>query len=417
MRILQVNKFLYRRGGAEGVMLDVADMQRAAGHQVELFGMDYPENEPARYRAHFPSRVDFEPAPSSLGGRVELVGRMLWSTSAKRGIAAVLEDFRPDIVHMHNIYHQLSPSIVRACVAAGVPVVMTCHDYKLVCPTYQFLDHGEICTACVTDGLTQAVKRRCKDGSLAASAIAAVEVGAHRLLRAYGGVDRFLCPSVFLRDQFETAGIAAERLIHLDNFTEVDVPTRQGAGEAVLFAGRLASEKGIDVLIEAIGLLAADRPGVLLNVIGDGPDRAKLATRAEEIAPGAVAFHGRVSADGVREWLRRSRVSAVPSRWLENQPLSVLEAFASATPVVASALGGLNDLITPEVDGLLVPHEDPAALAAALARYLDDPHLSIRHGHAARERAVTRHAPTGHAERLFAIYDDAIARAGARVAS
>ena len=410
MRILQVNKFLYRRGGAEGVMLDVADMQRAAGHEVEFFGMDHPDNLPMRYARHFPSHVEFEPAPSSIPGRVELVGRMMWSRTAARGLSHVLADFRPDIVHFHNIYHQLSPSIVRACASAGVPMVMTCHDYKLVCPTYQFLDKGEICTACVKGGVGQAIRRRCKDGSLAASTIAAVEVGTHRLLHAYDPIATFICPSVFLRDQLEAGGIEASRLAHLDNFTEVDVPVREGAGEGILFAGRLSHEKGVDVLIEAVGRLAADLPGVRLDIAGDGPQRAELEALAQRVAPHSVIFHGRRSADEVRGLLRQARVGTLPARWLENQPLSVLEAFASGTPMVASALGGLTDLITTGVDGTLVPHEDPAALAEALRAYLVDPELAIAHGRAARERAVTRHAPAAHAEALFDIYQRAIAR-------
>jgi len=410
VRILQVNKFLYRRGGAEGYLLDLADLQRAQGHHVEYFGMSYPENLPMRYADHFPSRVDFEPAPEALSKLVELVGRMLWSRSAASGIAEVIADFRPDVVHCHNIYHQLSPSILRACAAAGVPVVMTLHDYKLACPTYQFLDKGEICTACVTGGVIQAVKRRCKDGSLAASGIAALEVGAHRTLRAYGPVSTFLCPSVFLRDQMAAAGIAPEKLLHLDNFTDTDVPVRTEPGTGVLFAGRLSHEKGVDVLIDAMPVLAAETPGAVLDVVGDGPDRAELEERAARVAPGLVRFHGRVSADEVRARMRAAAVSAVPSRWYENQPLSVLEAFASGVPVVASALGGLTDLVTPGVDGDLVPAEDPAALALALRPYLSDPQYSLRHGASARERALRRHAPAEHAERIARVYEEAVTR-------
>lgn len=258
--------------------------------------------------------------------------------------------------------------------------------------------------------MIQAVKRRCKDGSLAASGIAALEVGAHRTLRAYGPVSTFLCPSVFLRDQMAAAGIAPEKLLHLDNFTDTDVPVRTEPGTGVLFAGRLSHEKGVDVLIDAMPVLAAETPGAVLDVVGDGPDRAELEERAARVAPGLVRFHGRVSADEVRARMRAAAVSAVPSRWYENQPLSVLEAFASGVPVVASALGGLTDLVTPGVDGDLVPAEDPAALALALRPYLSDPQYSLRHGASARERALRRHAPAEHAERIARVYEEAVTR-------
>ena len=408
MRILQVNKFLYRRGGAEGYLLDLAEQQRAAGHEVEYFGMAHPDNLPMRYAAHFPTHVEFEPPPPDPRGRAELVGRMLWSRQAYRGIGAVIADFAPDVVHMHNIYHQLSPSMIRASVKAGVPVVMTLHDYKLACPTYQFLDQGVICTACVGGSLTSAVKRRCKDGSLAASTIAAVEVGAHRLLKSYDPVATFVCPSAFLRDQMVAAGLHPGKMVHLDNFTDTQVPVRDAAGSGVLFAGRLSREKGVDVLIEAAGVLATDVSGVLVDIVGDGPERGELEHLAQRVALGAVRFHGRVSAQDVRAHLRAARVSAVPSRWYENQPLSVLEAFASGVPVVGSALGGLTDLITPSVDGALVPAEDALALAAALRPYLADAELSLRQGAAARERALARHEPVAHAARIEEIYAAAI---------
>lgn len=408
MRILQVNKFLYRRGGAEGYLLDLAEQQQAAGHDVEYFGMAHPDNLPMRYAEHFPSHVEFEPAPSDPRGRLELVGRMLWSKQAYQGISAVIKDFRPDVVHMHNIYHQLSPSMVRACAKAGVPVVMTLHDYKLACPTYQFLDQGEVCTACVGGSLTNAVRRRCKDGSLAASAIAMVEVGAHRALKAYDPVARFLCPSAFLRDQMVAAGLHTGKMLHLDNFTDTDVPVRSHPGEGVLFAGRLSHEKGVDTLVDAAGILAREVDGPVLEIVGDGPDRAALEAQAQRVAPDAIRFHGRVTADQVRGFLRGARVSAVPSRWYENQPLSVLEAYASGVPVVASAMGGLNDLVTPGVDGALVPAADPQVLADALRPYLQDPDLSMRHGAAARQRAEERHNPAGHAARIEQIYAEAI---------
>src|SRR5690349_8304791 len=146
MRVLHVNKFLYRRGGAEGYLFDVARLQERAGDVVEYFGMTHADNEPGlTYAEHFPSRVDLEPPPPDLRGRAAAAARMVWSASARRGLRRVLDDFRPDVVHMHNVYHQLSPSVVAACRDAGIPVVMTLHDYKLACPSYQMLDHGRPC--------------------------------------------------------------------------------------------------------------------------------------------------------------------------------------------------------------------------------------------------------------------------------
>src|SRR5664279_4494482 len=133
MRILQVNKFMYRRGGAEAYMLDLSEILRSAGHEVAFFGMQHPENPPLQFEEHFPSEFDLDPAPQGMVNRAKVAGRMFWSTSARRGIAAVLREFRPDVVHLHNVYHHLSPSILRAISLSGAPAVITLHDYKLVC--------------------------------------------------------------------------------------------------------------------------------------------------------------------------------------------------------------------------------------------------------------------------------------------
>ena len=199
MRVLHVNKFLYRRGGAEGYLFDVARLQERAGDVVEFFGMAHVDNDRGlTYAGDFPSQVDLEPPPPGLRGRAAAAARMIWSTSARDGLRRVLADFRPDVVHMHNVYHQLSPSVVAACRDAGVPCVMTLHDYKLACPSYQMLDRGEPCDACVTGGPLQAARRSCKDGSRSASTLLAVESWLHRKLRAYAGIGVFIAPSEFL---------------------------------------------------------------------------------------------------------------------------------------------------------------------------------------------------------------------------
>lgn len=401
MRILHVNKFLYRRGGAEGYLFDLAAAQRAGGDEVEFFGMADPDNLPMRFAEHFPPYARFDPAPAHLTERLGLAGRMLWSPAAARGMAAVLAAYRPDIVHLHNIYHQLSPSVIAATRRARVPMVMTVHDYKLVCPTYRFLDHGHVCTACLDGGLRQAPRRRCQDGSLAASSMAALEVGTHRLFGAYAAVGAFACPSRFLRDRLAEGHVATDRLVHLPNGTPVDVPVRIGAGEGILYAGRLSPEKGVDVLLHAVARL----PQARLEIAGDGPDRAALTGLATRVAPGRVRFHGRLEPAALQALTARARVTALPARWLENQPLAVLESYAAQVPVVASALGGIPELVDAST-GTLVGPDDPAALAAALGRYLDDPEMAVAHGLGGRARVLRDHAPEVHLRRVANLYSD-----------
>ena len=410
MRILHVNKFLYRRGGAEGYMEDLAALQEGAGHQVAFFAMRHPLNRPSRYEAHFPPYLELAPPPASLAAKVRATGRILYSKSARQGIEAVIEDFEPDLVHLHNIYEHLSPSILRPLVRRRIPAVMTLHDYKLACPTYQFLDNGKICEACLGGKFHNAVLRRCKNESLAASAVCATELFTHTLTRAYSPVARFVCPSRFMASKMEAAGVFPDRLRWVNHFVDTTgIEDKQVPGGGVVYAGRLSPEKGVDVLVEAVSRMG---PGATLAVAGDGPDMPALQALATRVAPGQVTFHGRLPKAELHALVRASSVLAMPSRWYENQPMIVLEAFACGVPVVGTDLGGTPELIAPGRDGALVPINDPDALADSLRPFLDDPREAMEMGRAGRARVERDFSPTRHLQRLAEIYAQASASSG-----
>ncbi|MBA2426680.1 MAG: glycosyltransferase family 4 protein [Actinobacteria bacterium] len=404
MRILHVNKFLYRRGGAEAYMLDVAGLQAKAGHEIEYFSMAHPMNLPSRFESHFPEELELNPPPSSLGGKVRGAGRVLYSPASRRGMAAVLEAFRPDVVHLHNIYHQLSPSILRPLKDQGIPAVMTLHDYKLACPTYLFLDHGQVCEACLGGHFYNAVLRRCNDGSLLASSLSAIELTLHTATRAYSPVRVFLCPSRFLLSKMTEAGVYPDRLRLLPNFVDVHrIKPGTEQGTRVLYAGRLSPEKGVDVLIEAAALA-----GIELDIAGDGPARAEFEALAQRLGA-SVRWHGHMSQEALHDLTRTAAVAVMPSRCHENQPLGVLEAFACGVPVVGTTLGGIPDLIRPGTDGDLAPPNDPPGLAEALQRVLADPRRAREMGRAARAKVEEEFSPETHLERLEQRYLEAAA--------
>jgi glycosyltransferase involved in cell wall biosynthesis len=411
VRILHVNKFLYRRGGAEGYMFDVAELQRADGHEVAFFAMTHPQNEPSRYERLFPAHIEFEPPPPDVAARIRGTARLMWSASARRGMQDVLHDFRPDVVHLHNVYHQLSPSVLQPIRHHGVGAVMTLHDYKLACPTYRFLDHGRICEACLPRRFWEPIVKRCNGGSLGASAVNAVEMTLHTIGRAYAPVDVFSCPSRFLLEKMRQGKVFPERLRHLPNFVAAaSTKPKASPGGGVVYAGRLSDEKGVDVLIEAVATL----PDVRLDVAGDGPARPRLEADAAALGLGErVTFHGRLDPEPLQNLLRASAVAAVPSRWYENMPLAVLEAFAVGVPVVGTALGGLPELIEPGADGDLVAPNDPAALGRSLSALVRDPARAFQMGRAARAKVERAYSPGAHIERLTALYDEARLRARA----
>jgi glycosyltransferase involved in cell wall biosynthesis len=410
VRILHVNKFLYRRGGAEAYMLDTAALQEASGHEVAFFAMDHPENLPSEYSSLFPSQVEFEPPPATTRGKLAGTGRMFWSRSASRGMDEMLRAFQPDVVHLHNIYHQLSPSILQPIRRRHIGAVMTLHDYKLVCPTYRFLDHGKICEACLPRRLWQPVLKRCNSGSLAASAVSALELSVHTIGRAYFPVGAFLCPSRFLMEKMRQGHAFPERLRHLPNFVDASsTEPKSSAGGGPAYAGRLSFEKGVDVLIEAVSQV----PGMTLDIAGDGPARSELeALAAQSGAQDRITFHGRLEPEALQALLRRSGVAVVPSRWYENMPLAILEAYAAALPVIGTALGGIPELIRPGIDGAIVAPADPRALGAAIASVVSNPDEAFKMGQAGRKKMLDTFAPTHHLAQLMDVYEEVASRPG-----
>ena len=404
MRVLHVNKFLHRRGGAESYLFDLAALQVRAGDEVAFFGMSHPDNDPMPYAQRFPGYVEFRPSSWSPARSLEAAARTFWSPSARRGMEAVVRDFRPDVVHLHNIYHQLSPSILRPLAELGIPAVMTLHDYKLACPSYQFLDHGRLCESCLGGSFFHAVTHRCKDGSLAGSLLVAAESYLHQATGAYGPVSIFVCPSRFLAGKMAEAGVYPDRLRTLPHFIDAaSVEAKETPGGPLVFAGRLSPEKGVDVLIEALGRVRS----VSLDVLGDGPERPRLEEQARRVAPGRVRFHGRVGHAEVQQALRSSLAAVLPARWHENQPMSVLEAFAAGVPVIATALGGLPELVTDGTTGRVVAHDDCLALASVIEDLAADPARALAMGAAGRAEVLRNHDPVRHRRGLAALYREA----------
>jgi glycosyltransferase involved in cell wall biosynthesis len=402
MRILHVNKFLYRKGGAEGYMEDLAALQEGAGHTVGFWGMEHPENTHVELAGTFPPFVDFDRPPTGVVDRTKMVGRMVWSLQAQRGIADAITRFQPDVAHLHNVYHQLSPSILAPLRKAGVPVVMTLHDYKLICPTYQLLDKGEVCTACVGGKFWNAPRKRCRDGSLLASSTMALDLSVHTALRSYRHVDAFICPSHFLARQMERGRVYPDKLYVIRHFVDLaGVETKPRPGGHALIAGRLSAEKGIDVAIRAMAF-TSDRAH--LDIAGDGPARPDLERLAAAEAPGRVTFHGRLAKDRLFELLRASVAAVVPSTWFENQPMAVLEAFACGVPVIGTNLGGLPELIDDGVDGVLVPPSDDKALASAIDDAVCDQARAFEMGQNGRRKIEAKFSPTVHLDHVSGLY-------------
>jgi len=408
MRILHVNKFLYRRGGAEGYMLDVASRQAAAGHEIAFFSTRHPRNEPSTYERFFPEYIELNPPPESWSERARAAARIIYSRSAEVGLARVLDLHRPDIVHLHNIYHHLSPSVLRPLRVRGIPSVMTLHDFKLACPTHRFMANGQVCEACVPRRFFMASLKRCHEGSLSMSTLNGIELAAHTLFRMYEPVDLFLCPSRFMMTKMTAAHVFPRRLRWVPNFVDAaSIDPKRTPGGGVVYAGRLSEEKGVETLVRAAPQVDAG-----IDVVGDGPDRGALERLAEQVRATNVSFHGHVGRDEVHALVRDAAVGAMPSRGYENAPMGILEAFACGVPVVGTSHGGIPELIEPGVDGDLVVPGDHAGLAEALNRFTGNPAGAFAQGEAGRRKVETDFSPGDHLARLDRVYREATALAG-----
>jgi glycosyltransferase involved in cell wall biosynthesis len=399
-RVLMVNKFHYPRGGAEHYMFRLAGLLKQRGTEVDYFAMRDARNLPCPTDRYFVSEVSFEQPPQGLSGRIGMAGRMVYSREARSKMGRLLADRTPDLAHVHNIYHQLSPSLLAPLRRRGVPVVMTVHDFKLVCPVYSLLSHGEICERCVSNGFGPAVRHRCNRGSLSGSLLVAGETWAHRRLGLYrDGVDVFITPSAFARDRLITGGYPAERIVVVPNCVVADdYHPLHRAGDHALYVGRLSREKGVEVLVRA-----AAASGARVKMVGDGPLRPTLERMIAE-SGADVELLGFRSGEELSAAVQAASAVVMPSICHDNCPLAVIEAMAWGKPVIGSRVGGIPELVRDGEEGVLVPHGDTAALGAAMLRLQEDPELAERMGRAGRARVEAHYDAGPHYRAVAAAY-------------
>ena len=406
MQVLLANKFLFEKGGAEKSLFETARLLEAHGHQTRYFAMQHARNRPCADARHFVSEVDYE--DSSLRMRLKAGARMLSSLEAARKLGGLLDGARIDIAHLNNIYHQLSPSILRTLHRRGVPMVMSLRDYKVVCGSYQMLAQDRPCEACRGGKHLQATLRRCVKDSLAASVLTTVEMTLHhRILDLYGLVDLFISPSAFLKDKVREMGFPGE-VVHLPNFVgglaEV-APQYGSARPRLVYSGRLGREKGLATLMRA----AKGLP-LRLEIIGEGPMREPLEALARQESIGNVEFTGYLSGALLQDHVRAATAVVVPSQWYENNPRSVIEAFALGKPVIGARIGGIPELVRHGDTGLTFTPGDVQALRGCIDEMLAQPARAVDMGRRGRHLVETELSPERHYAGLMQVYERAIAR-------
>ncbi len=360
-RLLSINNYHYRRGGADIVYLEHAALFEGLGWETAYFAMRHPNNLPSPWSEYFVEEIELG-NDYSLAAKLGKSIKVIYSFEAKRNLRRLLERFKPTVAHLHNIYHHLSPSILSTLRSSGTPVVLTAHDLKIACPNYRMLSGNEICERCKGGRFHNVIMQRCVHDSLAASAIVAAEATVHSLLGSYRKhVDKIVVPSRFFMSKFVEWGWEPERFTHIPNFVEAEklAPAFE-PGDYFLYFGRLSFEKGVPTLIKA-----AAAAGVPLKIAGTGPDAQALQALADSLG-GQVEFLGYRSGSDLHDLVRASRAVVLPSEWYENAPLSILESFALGKPVLGARIGGIPELVEPGVTGWLFTSADDKELAELL---------------------------------------------------
>lgn len=405
MRVVAANKFYFAKGGAEVYLFTLKRILEEHGHEVVPFAMLDERNEPSEYSRYFVSHEDFEAGGPLSSARA--AARVIYSLEARRKVEALVDAVGPDIAHLHNIAHQLSPSIIDGLRSRGVPVVQTLHDYKLICPSYLMLSDGRPCDRCAGGRYYNAVRRRCLKDSLAKSVTVCLEAFLHTALRTYErGVRLFIAPSESMRDRIVDHGVPSERVVHVPNTVSLDryTPRYESLGYAV-YVGRLSEGKGLRTLLAA----AAIARDVRVRIVGTGPLESGLREEAARGGLDNVEFMGYRTGDELQALFDGALFVVIPSEWYENAPLVVYESMALGKAVLGSSIGGIPELVSAGETGLLFKPGDVEALAGRMSELAADPGRTIEMGRAGRRRLEREYAPEKHYERLMRVYERAAA--------
>ncbi|MFL5238058.1 MAG: glycosyltransferase family 4 protein [Rhizomicrobium sp.] len=399
-KLLSINNYYYRRGGAEVLFLEQNRMLEEAGWQIALFAMKHADNLPTSWAKYFPDEIEFGQSYSAAGKLVR-ASRVIYSLQARQKLNELLDVFSPRIAHIHNIYHHLSPSILSLLRDRGVPVVMTVHDLKLGCPAYTMMRGDKPCESCRGGKLHNVVLNKCIKGSAALSAVVMMEAALHRFLRTYeSSVARFVVPSRFVLETLVHWGWRRESFVYVPNFVDVErFQPGNKVGRRFVYCGRLDNLKGVETLVRAAAL--AGQP---VTIVGRGPEEERLHKLAAELQAD-VAFAGYLTKQALTEVLQSARAVVIPSEVNENAPLSLLEAYATARPVIGSNIAGIPELIRQEETGALFETGNVHALAETLERFAGLPDTRIADmGQAGRRWVEQDFNPTTYRNRLLSLY-------------
>lgn len=389
MNILIIHNSYQQPGGEDVVVAQETRLLQQYGHRVTTY-----------------RRSNHEIDSLSLAEKTGLLSRMVSADDSKLAVRRILRDFKADVVHVHNTFLMVSPSIYEVCQEENVPVVQTLHNYRLLCPAATLFRDGKLCEDCLTHSLLHSVGHACYRDSYAMSAATALMLKIHRVRQTWNrGVAAYIALSHFVRNKYAQSDIPRNRVHVKPNFVDPDPGERVRPGDYALYVGRLSPEKGVSTLVEAWRRVP---PNVPLVIAGDGPLRQQLEAVVESKQLHNVRFVGRLGRDQVFDAMKNAAFLIVPSIWNEPFGLIIAEAFACGTPVLGACVGAIPEMIEDGVSGFHFAPNDPKALAEKVTWAWAHPSEFAAIGKAARRVYEERYTGTINYRLLMNIYSSAI---------
>lgn len=354
MNVLLVNKFNYIKGGAAHYFVSLAESLKDNGAQVAKFCMSHPQNMPDENEKYFVNYIDF--SNFKLKNTFKYINRVLYSREAAKKFEKLILNFKPDIIHLHNFYHQISPSIIPVAKRHNIPIVMHLHDYKIICPNYKLYSQNEICYKCKDNKYYNCVKRRCLNNSISKSFLAMAESYLHNvLLKTYKKVDLFIAPSQFMKNICVEFGVPSKKIKVVYNSVDLGKyhPSNSLIDENgyLLYVGRLSNEKGVHLLVKAMKKVSKKTK---LKIVGIGPELKNIKELINKLGLNQqIEMLGFEYGKKLIEIIGKAKAIIISSVLPENMPLSMLEAIAMGKIVIAPNAGGIPEVIKNKENGFL----------------------------------------------------------------
>lgn len=394
MNILLLHNGYHFRGGEDIAVEQEHALLREHGHDVRLL-------------------LEHNDSINGIDGAVSAAVSAVYSARSRKRVAEELRAFRPDVVHVHNFFPLLSPSVYLACHEAGIPVVQTLHNYRLICPGALLFREGHPCEDCVGRSVPwPGVQHACYRGSRPGTAAVAAMLTVHRALQTWTErVDVYVALSQFARDKFAQGGLPLEKIVVKPNFADLNGSIAQGNGEFALYAGRLVPEKGVATMIAAWRQLTCLVP---LRIYGEGPFIGDLQAQLAQGDSQAITFAGHIARAEFMQEMKKARFLLFPSECYENFPMTIVEAFACGIPVIASRLAAMQEIVSDASTGLLFNPGDPMDLARKVEWAWTHPREMHEMGKAARKEYELKYTAAINYQQLLGIYHRAIETRGTR---